>query len=147
MIEINYAELMALKSTDDLVVSLRYYTLDRGESYLAVSSNILVPITLTISDQPILSPYASKPIELNNVMFTVSGWTLNTGTTLYEYILINNNITVNTFVEIIPSITSTDIVVASEIYAETNSGSGFVTIYAKNKPTNTIIVSVNIFYL
>jgi hypothetical protein len=147
MTNIIYDNLMVLKNTNLLIVKEKYYVTDRGQTYLSVTSNLLIPIVTTNTESPIISPYGQKPIELNNVVLSLSGWTHNTGTTLYEYTLINNNITTNTFVDIIPSILSTDIVTTAEIYAETTSGSGFVTIFAKNNPTGNITVSVNIFYI
>jgi hypothetical protein len=91
---------------------------------------------------------SSKPIQLSNItLLSGASWTFNSESSLYEYSYLNSAITINTIVDIIPSITSSAIVELAEIYAMTTSADGYVTIFSKNNPTGDIIVTINIFYI
>ena len=89
-----------------------------------------------------VSSKSDKTIQITGVSLATSGWIL-VGS-FFEYNYANAGITANKIVDVIPDKSTIDIVQASEILPETLSGAGTVKFYAKNLPTATILVTINI---
>lgn len=98
--------------------------------------------TLYPSIQAVDEKKLDKIIQLTGETLNMTGWTLNAG--LYEYNYVNTGITSTSIVDIIPSITSTDIIITALIYPITESSVGSVKLFAKNQPTSEITVTINI---
>jgi hypothetical protein len=85
----------------------------------------------------------AKAIQVSSVDVLVGAWTL-VGS-FYEANISNANILATSIVDIIPENSTINIVTNAELLPLTNSSAGSVKIYAKNAPTGTITVTLNIF--
>ena len=84
------------------------------------------------------APVVVTPVEVSN-----TGWNLVGG--IYEKIISNSQILTTSVVYIVPENDDLDTVQNAEVYPKTLSGAGTVTIYAKNVPTTSFTVTLNIF--
>ena len=70
-------------------------------------------------------------------------WSLSGG--LYQQAISNANITANSFVVVIPDNSSFSVITTAQLLQANTSGSGTVTVFAKNQPTSNIGVTLQIF--
>lgn len=81
--------------------------------------------------------------QVTGVTIATTGWSLVSG--VYEYSIINANITTTSIVDIIPDNADLSVAQTAAIYPRTESGSGSVKIFADAVPTATIGCTLNIF--
>jgi hypothetical protein len=67
-------------------------------------------------------------------------WELVDG--LYQYTLTDSDMTINTSVEVVSRNSTVNIAITAQLLQYTDPGAGFITIYAKNAPTDDIIIDV-----
>ncbi|GAA0115306.1 hypothetical protein [Clostridium senegalense] len=79
---------------------------------------------------------------IRNVTLTSSTWTLNSSSGLYEYTYSNSNITNTSIVDVNIQLNSLEN--ASTVKSATDSYTGYVKLYATEKPTNNIICDIRI---
>jgi hypothetical protein len=89
----------------------------------------------------VATPFGPKQIP--NITLLSTGWNLVSGN--YEYDIVNSNIKATSIVNVIPEIESSSIVGIAEIYTKMVSTDGSVKLFAKNTPTDDIVVTINIF--
>ena len=97
---------------------------------------------LTASQVRSILNVVEKPIQITGITLVSSSWSLVGG--LYEYVYNNANIVATNIVNVIPNNADIDTVIAASILPRTDSAAGSVTIYAKNLPTASIGVTINI---
>ena len=79
---------------------------------------------------------------IRNVTLTSSSWTLNNSTGLYEYTYSNSNITNTSIVDVNIQLNSLEN--ASAVKSATDSYTGYVKLYATEKPSVSIICDIRI---
>jgi len=83
-----------------------------------------------------------KTTTIENITLTAANWVLNSG--FYEYDYANAAILVDSVIEIIPYNSTIETVRQAEIMPMVISGVGTVKLYAKNLPSNNILIALNI---
>ena len=79
---------------------------------------------------------------IRNVTLTSSSWTLNSSTQLYEYTYSNSNITSSSIVDVNIQLNSLEN--ASAVKSATDSYTGYIKLYASEKPASNIICDIRI---
>jgi hypothetical protein len=74
--------------------------------------------------------------------FSETDWVVDG--TIYKLTYLDSNITDTSRVDVIPDNSTIDLVIAAEFLPQTISASGSVNVFAKNKPTNDIVVTLSI---
>jgi hypothetical protein len=83
-----------------------------------------------------------KTTTIENITLTAANWVLVAG--FYEYVYANAAILVDSVIEIIPYNSTIETVRQAEIMPMVVSGIGTVKLYAKNLPSNDILIALNI---
>jgi len=81
--------------------------------------------------------------SVSGLVLTTGGWSLVGG--VYQQVILNSLIAVNTIVNVIPNNASIATVKSADFLPSTVSADGGVTVYASKLPTANITVTINIF--
>lgn len=122
-----------------------------GSGEFSSLTNITESITESVLSEVSIS-YLNKPVVANDILVPQTDWLLitegaYTGTYKVDYTRgdLVNYLTVNTITDVIPDISSIDIIKEAEIYPLTETFEGFIRMYSKNLPTGDITINLNIF--
>ena len=107
------------------------------------SEIVQIRLTLTEDQQIVQVSQPLKVVQITGVEVLSTAFTLVSG--LYEADITNANILIDSSVEVIPENSTISIVEAAVFLPQTISVTGSVKIFAKNEPSGSIFVTLNIF--
>lgn len=143
-VNLNYLDVTANKSSIGTMVygdDLAWHAIDNSGVAAHPNDTGMLKIAETLFSA--LGYKNSTITQVTPVTLIVGSWGLVSG--IYEYNLVNTNITPTSMVEIIPDNSSISVIKIAEVLPKIISGNGTVKLYSTNLPSANITVTLNIF--
>lgn len=83
--------------------------------------------------------------RIENAVFQVAGWTLDSDRQIYKYVYTNANITTNTVVNVMFTMTSLTYANYAGVQQEVIEGDGNITLYSNSIPTADLVADILVY--